>query len=672
MTQAQIQLQNALTTTFLANMVFLNEYDNELYQRVENLSRMIETGEYQERYELEFVMENGDFDIFDTATNSYLYNKNPKEGNQNLLKQVDFSNKNAIVNIEGYFTYKDNKTIDINYNANSEFSSLLQKQTQEYSNALNDFLDKPLKQYQIIEKYIFFGTLLGVHIPKIIQKINPQVILIMEQNLEIFRLSLFTTNYYAVGQDKNIIFSIMEDSFEVEQKFYRFLNQGILDNYLIKYSEVNKQIRANYFPALISILVSLKATKYDYARMLYSYINKTTNCIKEGYNFLLFNKIKESFHIFENLPILYIASGPSLDENIDWIYENQDRFFIVTIGSSFKKLVNKGIKVDLVATLDEQKWLEKRQFPSEIVEKTDDNIVFFASAITNKKILERLEDKNLFIFEVFQAFIKENYGFEGHSIGELTIDILLQLNAKNIYILGLDLAINQNTGETHSLDTSHIKIINEENNEKLEEDSRYKLIKIKGNLQESINSITLFHNSIKELEAKIRNREKDVNIYNLSKHGAYFETTIPTKIEDINIEKFPKLDKKAISFKEQLSKFSQKGLSSDLKNEYKTLVEFLSKDLKKLLQTISKKEYKSYLQLKENLYIIISLCKEKDNLLHLILLNYFQIVIPYLNHHFNDKELIQEYNKVQKIKEIFINQVEVLLDDYILCLKRVL
>src|SRR5574344_108464 len=163
MTEAQIQLQNALTTTFLANMVFLSEYDNELYQRVENLSKMIETGEYKERYELEFVMENGDFDIFDTATNSYLYNKNPKEGNQNLLKQVDFSNKNAIVNIEGYFTYKDNKTIDINYNANSEFSSLLQKQTQEYSNALNDFLDKPLKQYQIIEKYIFFGTLLGVH-----------------------------------------------------------------------------------------------------------------------------------------------------------------------------------------------------------------------------------------------------------------------------------------------------------------------------------------------------------------------------------------------------------------------------------------------------------------------------------------------------------------------------
>ena len=30
MTEAQIQLQNALTTTFLANLAFLSEYDNEL------------------------------------------------------------------------------------------------------------------------------------------------------------------------------------------------------------------------------------------------------------------------------------------------------------------------------------------------------------------------------------------------------------------------------------------------------------------------------------------------------------------------------------------------------------------------------------------------------------------------------------------------------------------
>ena len=62
MTQAQIELQNALTTTFLANLAFLSEYDKELYYRIDELSRMIENGTYQEKYALEFIMEKGEFD----------------------------------------------------------------------------------------------------------------------------------------------------------------------------------------------------------------------------------------------------------------------------------------------------------------------------------------------------------------------------------------------------------------------------------------------------------------------------------------------------------------------------------------------------------------------------------------------------------------------------------
>ena len=73
MTEAQIQLQNALTTTFLANLVFLSEYDKDLYHRVDELSRMIENGTYEEKYHLEFIMEDGDFDIYDVVNEKYLY-----------------------------------------------------------------------------------------------------------------------------------------------------------------------------------------------------------------------------------------------------------------------------------------------------------------------------------------------------------------------------------------------------------------------------------------------------------------------------------------------------------------------------------------------------------------------------------------------------------------------
>ena len=47
MEEAQLELQNALTTTFLANLAFLSEYDNELYHRVDELSRIIENCTYK-------------------------------------------------------------------------------------------------------------------------------------------------------------------------------------------------------------------------------------------------------------------------------------------------------------------------------------------------------------------------------------------------------------------------------------------------------------------------------------------------------------------------------------------------------------------------------------------------------------------------------------------------
>ena len=75
MTEAQIQLQNALTTTFLANLVFLSEYDKDLYHRVDELSRMIENGTYEEKYHLEFIMEDGDFDIYAEITSVFLFIK---------------------------------------------------------------------------------------------------------------------------------------------------------------------------------------------------------------------------------------------------------------------------------------------------------------------------------------------------------------------------------------------------------------------------------------------------------------------------------------------------------------------------------------------------------------------------------------------------------------------
>ena len=61
---------------------------------------------------------------------------------------------------------------------------------------------------------------MGRHIPKIAQKVDADMYLVLERNLEIFRLSLFTVDYTILA-NKGAIFSIMDDSLEEEKKNIR-------------------------------------------------------------------------------------------------------------------------------------------------------------------------------------------------------------------------------------------------------------------------------------------------------------------------------------------------------------------------------------------------------------------------------------------------------------------
>jgi hypothetical protein len=113
-------------------------------------------------------------------------------------------------------------------------------------------------------------------------------------------------------------------------------------------------------------------------------------------------------NLFKNIPVLYLAAGPSLDENIEWIKENQNKFFIVTIGAAYKKLLLNDIKIDMITTLDEHMTiLNDKQFDDESVSKIGKETIILASVITDERILKKLNQDNLFLYEIFLPFHKE-------------------------------------------------------------------------------------------------------------------------------------------------------------------------------------------------------------------------------------------------------------------------
>ncbi len=673
MTEAQIQLQNALTTTFLANLVFLSEYDKDLYHRVDELSRMIENGTYEEKYHLEFIMEDGDFDIYDVVNEKYLYDRQPTKKNKELINKVNFDEKQSIFDIQGYFTIKDQVELDFDNRFSLEklndLNMLSLKDAQDYTRFTNEYLDIRSRKFKRIDKFIFMGTLLGRHIPKIAEKIDASSYLVLERNLEIFRLSLFTVDYTILAK-KSAVFSIMDNIEDEEKNIYKFLNSYRIDNYFLKISTTNININ-RYIDIVLNMLSILNPTAYDYNRRLYVHVNRTTKKLERNYNFLDFTKIKQDQNLFKNKPILYIAAGPSLDEKINWVKDNQDKFFIICIGRALKKLLDNNIRVDIVVTLDEQEFLSQTQFDDETMSKMSKNTIVFASSITNDNLIKKFKGNNLYIFEVFNSLLLNNMAFNGFSIGEIAFEIILLLNPKEIYILGLDLALNQKTGASHSNEDTFVttKLNLNEVQDRSEFHLRGSLIKVKGNFNKEVFTTPLFYSSIKFMDDKIKQKHKNTKVYNLSSNGAKFSKIAAKKVNDIDLNIYNNYLPNLNLVNEFFKNNSYKELNSEAKLFINKEIKFLEDNFVNKL-AISKKNMSFIDFLNDTQNLLEELSNNNYNNLYNILYSYCELYFPYLSYYFNNKKLKSENKKVLSIAQIFEKHTNQIIKDYIACLKR--
>lgn len=679
MTEVELQLQDALVTTFLANLAFLSEYDQELYHRVDELSRMIENGSYQEKYALEFIKEDGEFDIYDFKNEKYLYNKKPKKAIDKLVQDVQFDEKHAIGTLEDIFRKNKLPTIESDFRFNVEHlyesNFLTRKDMSAYTEVTSDYLTVKKKRLKEIKKFIFLGILTGRHVPRIANKVNAEIYLVCERNLEIFRLSLFTVDYTVLAQNKGVVFSVMNEPEEETLKIDTFIYNQPYDNYLIKFSSTGINIH-EYIDRILTALVGMKPTSYDYNRYVYTFIKRATTLIKSNYPILQIERIRKKADFFNNKKVLFIAGGPSLNENIEWIQQNQDRFYIVTIGAAYQKLLDHNIHVDMISTLDEQYHvLNDIQFSQEFVDKIDENTIILASILTDKRILEKFKTQPVFIYEVFRSFFKDNVAMNGFSVGEVTLNLLLYMNVKDLYLVGLDMALNQDTGATHAEEKAErgnktYNLTEEKNRDFFS--LRDGLVSVKGNMIETVETTSLFYSSLRFVNLFLSKKNEDTKVYNLSRHGAYFNNTIPMNCNELDLNDIKSTTMEQVEIINCLKNCSKEQLDTTSKEYFLGQIDFLQKMLDCELKDFQNTSIKSYNHLLEEIMDITTPIIEKNyhnSTFGLIINNYLLFVEPYLNYHFNDVKLKKEVKKVEVIKNIFITQIKQLITDYINFLK---
>jgi len=629
-----IKMQNIMLQNYMSNINFLKKYDQDLYTRVVDLSKNLER-HTSEKYIID--MESNIFNLIDVENKTKLYKNNP-------YYDAEYKVSKFYPNIQESISIINMKPIEHIRNPKYEIDSF------DYLNEYIKFIDykKILqnKKFETIGKYIFVGTLLGIHIEKLHEEINSKNYLIYEDSLEIFRLSLFFCEYKKIANSSNIIFAIEVTESALQEKTKSFLKNDSKYNHIIKYQLSSNRYEKS-LERISGCVVSENPLLYTFSDYLGAY-SRSVGFVKNKYEILDFTKKQNTF---DDKPGLYIGPGPSLSKNIKFIKRAEKKFIIVCLSSTLKLLSKYNIIPDIIISIDASTII-KPQF--DVEKKYLKNSIILLSSKTDKSLVKSLNKRKVFMVQdSIELF--ENFGIlTGNSSGEMGYSLCCYFNFKSLYLIGMDVALDQKTKNTH--DKSYYANKQMEDNEYTfkdygELDFDKDIIKVKGNFKKNVFTTRRYLQLINNYNQITKHKTTPMKVYNLS-HGAYLEGIIPLKVKKINLNEFENIEKK-ILLKNILKTFRKNSTNTFDKNE-KKLIKRDQKIISKLLLVLEEGRKDNFQQEYSKIRL-----KYPNSFFVQILNLYFELISPYINFLESEKEVVQ-----QKLSMISLKQIKKIMEFY--------
>ncbi len=625
------------------NIKYFKSSQPDVLKMVDTLGMAFDKGAIVPKYDLEYVVNY--FDAKEVGSGNFLYANNSDDISSEFSTIVNCEKKNYYY--EGVPVYYSKSL--------TEMTSDKAKGLEGVYPIMNYILENTNETDSMIkiQKFIFLGVALGGHLAKIDVKIQAKEYLIIEDDLELFRLSLFTTDYAALAQKSNLTFAIADDSLLFSKKIGTFLENNFVYNRYLKYAhfpthsgdklrDIQNSITSQFF---ISFPYKIELRKY--LRPL-EYLNN-------GYKVLDLSKSIKN-ELFDSKPVLLITAGPSFHKNIGWLKENHDKFIIVAVSATLKTLYKHQIRPTIVTHIDgfSDSLKHFELFP--VTEFLKD-VLLILGPFSHGLIKGFVPKENVFYYEEATEYIEAFSGPQVPCVGSSSLLISLILGSKELYLLGLDLGIDQKTGATHSEGHAYNQKHEMSNKDALKDTMslRENLIKVKGNFESTVYTNLLFKLSIDSLSLQIPLiKQNNQNIYNLN-DGAYIETTITKTIKDINTSKLEVLNKNNVlkELKLILQKSSVEVLSSKDMNSLKVRLNFSKKIAKKILKyskNVNKTNPDAFLSDLLGLVSEIIKVSNRENMnLGLVYYSYFRYILPIVFDLFNTEGL---KNKNQHIKKL--------------------
>lgn len=592
-------LEDTINQIYTNNLVYFKKYHPNIFNKIVIF-------ENTNIYNCELLF-NNNFEL--VRNKKTVYNCDPFFDSQHRVKKLKESES-----IFSMINIKD-KYINTYNNLNIDCASFLN----EYLELINN------KYIQIAEKFIFLGTILGVHINDIIKEYNYKSYLIIENNIEIFRLSMFLTDYTILDKKSKIFFCIAEENKDsILKDFINYLPEL---NHQIKF-ELASENEITLISEISQLLLTYNLFNYPFSEYAISFL-RGQYYFKHNKRLL---KLDKKYNVLKDKKVLFLGGGLSLQKYIDFVKENKTSFIIVCVAATLKTLEKHQINPDIIISSDSRASILEQFNIDQSIYK---NSIIIASNKTDLTVIEKLNNKNLFFFNDSLEIFPLTGTNIGVNVGNTGYSILLKLGVKEIFLLGFDASVDKKIGKSHS--NSNIKKSFSEFNI-LKEDKIHNhetIFPIKGNLEDIVYTTNHYNNMIREMENI--NSQYNVETFNLS-NGAHIKGTKSLKCTNLN---FPVQTTTLDEIRNKLLKICKTSITENDKK-----VEILFREHLKILKNISR----------ENLYETFNLIykhNEKSILLQ-IMKNYFDLVTPFYLYSKN-------INKI-KSNEIYIKHYNLLID----------
>ena len=642
--------------TYHDNIRYLQEQQPRLFDKLAAFDNAVEHGHYEEKYALEYT-EEGYFDVKELSTGNYFYGVDSREYAKKAQKLTNFSKEESSFKTFYDYDFSEDELAmyaskSIDENSYYAYAPIMH----ETKEATKKIVEPKMSE---IKKFIFFGVGLGMHITTIDEKVKAENYLIVEDDLELFRLSLFVTNYQMLSKHARLFFCVFEEDDIATAIFKQFLEKSFYYNHYIKYFQMQSSDDSK-MKVMHTTIAGQNHLIFLFAAYFKVYL-RSLEYLKEGYNFLDMSQKDVIHDTFGEKPVMIVAAGPTLGKNLDWLEKNQDKFVIVALSATLSVLEKRGIKPDVVTHLDP---FEKTCMVH--IDKLEDkgfikDCLLFCGSQTPKVLFENFKKENIYIAQVNLTYKKSFSYIEPICVGSATYMMLINLGVRSLYTLGLDLALDSKTGMSHGAEHAYNKKLDISKVDEIEDSMGYlkAVVKIKGNFEEERMATLTFHKSIVAINnfTKVYKKEYQ-NVYNLN-DGAYLEDFIPTYIKDIDLDALEDIDK--VLYKEilqkELTRKSSHSVSEEELLSMKRRLSYVQELAKKIEKSEQPQSFNRSLYKSQLLGLTLDILDEYDSEavdLHNTYLSYLNFILPFIFDMLNTQNMKNEKRYIKKVHKLLV------------------